>query len=150
MAFPTSGWLRQSLIVAMTAPVAASTFDWNAAPKCALWTNAFAGTAAYDTDTKYGTAPWNAQEVAAGGGYSTGGITMGATTCTISPAGTIMFDAPDTDWTTATITARGSLSYDSQAGSLYALCAHNFGADFTSGGGTFRIQWNVLGLFTVA
>ena len=149
MAFPSSGWLRQAFIIATTAPVAASTFDWNAAPKCALWTNAFAGTAAYDTDTKYGTAPWNAQEVT-GTGYTAGGLAMTSPTCTISPAGTIMYDAADTAWPSSTITARGSLSYDSQAGSLYALVAHNFGGDFTATAGTFTIAWNVLGLFTIA
>lgn len=149
MAFPTSNWFRQCFIIATTAPVATSTFDWNASPKAALFTDTITGTFAFDTDTKYGTTPWDANEVV-GSGYTAAGQALATPTCTISPAGTIMYDADDTAWTTSTITARGSLSYDSQAGSLYALVAHNFGGDFTSTAGTFTIAWNALGLFTIA
>ena len=74
-----------------------------------------------------------------GVGYTAGGNTL--TGATISTSGTTAFvDFTDTTWTTATITARGALIYDSSK-SNKAVAVLDFGADKTSTAGDFTIQF---------
>mgnify|MGYP006322726171 CR=1 FL=1 len=77
--------------------------------KGAMFTNTI--TPNFSTDTAYGVAPYNANEVS-GTGYTAGGNAITTTTVTESPAGTLMWDAADMSWTTSTITnARCLLAY---------------------------------------
>lgn len=114
--------------------------------KVAMFTNTI--TPNFSTDTAYGVAPYNANEVS-GTGYTAGGNLLTTTTLTESPAGTLMFDAADTSWTSSTITgARCALIYaDANAGNE-AIVLVNFGADYSTSNGTFTISWNALGIFT--
>ena len=74
-----------------------------------------------------------------GTGYTAGGNTL--TGATVSLTGTTAFvDFSDTSWTTATITARGALIYNSSK-SNKAVAGLDFGADKISSGGTFTIQF---------
>ena len=74
-----------------------------------------------------------------GTGYTAGGNTL--TGATVSLTGTTAFvDFSDTSWTTATITARGALIYNSSK-SNKAVAVLDFGADKISSGGTFTIQF---------
>jgi len=76
-----------------------------------------------------------------GAGYTAGGNTLTGATVTLT--GTTAFvDFSDTSWSTATITARGALIYNSSK-SNKAVAVLDFGSDKTSTGGTFTIQFPV-------
>ena len=78
-------------------------------------------------------------EVASSGTYATGGGTL--TNVTPSANGTTTItDFADLSFTTATITARGALIYNSSATNA-AVAALDFGGDKTSTAGTFTIQF---------
>lgn len=101
--------------------------------KIALYTSA----ATLDATT---TAYTTSNEVV-GTGYTAGGNTL--TGATISSSGTTAFvDFADTTWTTATITARGALIYDSSQ-SNKAVAVLDFGADKTSTAGDFTVVFPV-------
>ena len=102
--------------------------------KIALYTSA----ATLDASTTVYT---TSNEVATGGGYTAGGNTLSG--ATVSLTGTTAYvDFSDTSWSTATITARGALIYNSSK-SDKAIAVLDFGSDKTSTGGTFTIQFPV-------
>ena len=101
--------------------------------KIALYTSAAtlgAGTADYSSTTN---------EVASGGGYTTGGNTLTVSQVpTDGGSGTTAFiDFADTTWSAATITARGALIYNSTDDTAVAVL--DFGSDKTSTAGDFTI-----------
>lgn len=115
--------------------------------KVAMFTNTI--TPNFSTDTAYGVAPYNANEVS-GTGYTAGGALLTSTTVTESPTGTLMWDAADTSWTTSTITnARCALAYADALAGNNAIVLVNFGADYSTVAGTFTIQWAAGGIFTI-
>jgi hypothetical protein len=72
-----------------------------------------------------------------GTGYTAGGNTL--TNVTPTSSGTTAFtDFADTTWSTATITARGALIYNSTE-SNKSVCVLDFGSDKTSTAGNFTI-----------
>jgi VCBS repeat-containing protein len=74
-----------------------------------------------------------------GTGYTAGGNTL--TGASVSLTGTTAFvDFTDTTWTTATITARGALIYNSSK-SNKAVAVLDFGSDKTSTAGSFTVQF---------
>ena len=74
-----------------------------------------------------------------GTGYTAGGNTLSGTTVSLS--GTTAFvDFSDSTWSTATITARGALIYNSSK-SDKAVAVLDFGADKTSTAGNFTVQF---------
>lgn len=82
-----------------------------------------------------------------GDGYTTGGATLTGVTWTYS-GGTWTFDADDTAWSTATVTARYAVLYvDSGTDPLIALV--DFGADVSATAAAFTITWAAGGIFTV-
>ena len=88
-----------------------------------------------------------------GAGYTSGGATLASKTVTYtSGTNTQAFDAADVTWTSSTITARYAVIYDSTGvSSTSPLIGYvDFGADVTSSGGDFTIQWNASGIFTIA
>lgn len=88
-----------------------------------------------------------------GTGYTAGGATLANKTITYTGAtNVIMLDADDTSWTTATITARYAVIYDSTPATDAArplLGYIDFGADVVSTAGTFQITWDAAGIFTI-
>ena len=99
--------------------------------KIALYTSAATLSAA--------TTAYTTSDEVIGVGYTAGGNTL--TGATISTSGTTAFvDFTDTTWTTATITARGALIYDSSK-SNKAVAVLDFGSDKTSTAGDFTIQF---------
>lgn len=103
--------------------------------KIALYTSATTLNAA---TTDYGTPT---DEVASGGGYTTGGATLTGFAATLDgTTGIIDFD--DATWPAATITARGALIYNSSKSNKAVAC-FDFGADITSTGGTFTVPMPV-------
>jgi hypothetical protein len=87
-----------------------------------------------------------------GTGYTAGGATLSGTVINTSST-TKQYDATDVSWSTATITARYAAVYKSRGGLASAdelVVIHDFGSDKTSTAGTFTIQWNASGLFTIS
>tara|TARA_R110000744_G_scaffold117369_1_gene219396 strand:- start:304 stop:741 length:438 start_codon:yes stop_codon:yes gene_type:complete len=101
--------------------------------KLALYTNSASFTAA---TTAYTTA----NEVPNSGSYSAGGGTL--VSVTPASSGTTAFcDFADLDFTSATITARGAVIYNSSAAGNPTVAVLDFGADKTSTNGTFTVQF---------
>jgi len=76
-----------------------------------------------------------------GTGYTAGGNTLTNITPTSSGT-TALTDFADTTWSTATITARGAMIYNSSK-SNKAVCILDFGSDKTSTAGNFTIVFPV-------
>ena len=84
-----------------------------------------------------------ANEVASGGGYTTGGNALVSTTVEENSTSGVFY-ADDPEWTSATFTARGALIYnktlgDASSNTRGAIAVLDFGGDFTVAGGTFKI-----------
>ena len=79
------------------------------------------------------------EEVSDSGTYSSGGGTLVSVTPTTSGT-TALCDFADISFTSATITARGALIYNSDD-SNKAVAVLDFGGDKTSTSGTFTIQF---------
>lgn len=127
--------------------------DWvNDTVKCALYNNSV--TPNFSTDTAYGTGTWaSTPNQITGTNYTAGGVSLAGKTVSESPAGSIMFDANDAQWTTATFSgARCALLWDDTVASPTADCVValvNFGADYGVTAGTFSIQWSSSGIFAI-
>ena len=100
--------------------------------KIALYTSS----ASLDAST---TAYSSSNEVSDSGSYSAGGGSLTSVTPTTSGT-TALCDFADISFTSATITARGALIYNS-SNSNKAICVLDFGGDKTSTSGTFTIQF---------
>lgn len=79
-------------------------------------------------------------EVGNSGSYAAGGGTLTNVTPTTSGT-TALTDFADLQFTSATITARGALIYNSTASGDPTVAVLDFGADKTSTTGTFTIQF---------
>ena len=106
--------------------------------KIALYTNS----ATLDATTT----AYSATNEVVGTGYTAGGNTLAGNA--ISSGGTTAWlTFSDSAWTTATITARGALIYDSTQSNA-AIAVLDFGADKTSTAGTFTVQMPVAAAST--
>lgn len=101
--------------------------------KLALYTNSASFTAATTAYTA-------TNEVADSGSYAAGGGDLTNVTPTTSGT-TALTDFDDLEFTSATITARGALIYNSTASGDPTVAVLDFGADKTSTTGTFTIQF---------
>jgi hypothetical protein len=106
--------------------------------KIALYTNS----ATLDATT---TAYTTSGEVI-GVGYTAGGNTLTGNAISFSGT-TAWITFSDSSWTTATITARGALIYDSSKSDA-AIAVLDFGSDKTSTAGTFTVQMPVAAAAT--
>ena len=79
-------------------------------------------------------------EVGDSGSYAAGGGTLTNVTPTTSGT-TALTDFADLEFTSATITARGAMIYNSTASGNPTVAVLDFGADKTSTTGTFTIQF---------
>jgi len=101
--------------------------------KIALYTSAAslnASTTAYSTTNEISSS---------GTGYTAGGNTLAGATISLDGT-TAVVDFSDTTWTSATITARGALIYNSSK-SNKAIAVLDFGADKSSTNGNFTINF---------
>lgn len=73
-----------------------------------------------------------------GTGYTAGGNTLTISQVPTSSSTTAFLDFADSTWTTATITARGALIYNSTQGDK-AVAILDFGSDKTSTAGDFTV-----------
>lgn len=116
--------------------------------KVALTTSAY--TPAQDTHDYFNDIT---NELAATGGYTAGGATLGSVTWAYTAGtNTWKFDAADTTWAAATFTARYAIIYVETAGaaSTDPLIAYvDFGADVAATAAEFKITWDAAGIFTI-
>lgn len=88
-----------------------------------------------------------------GTGYTEDGITLSTKVFSYtSGTNTWKFDADDVSWTSSTLTARYAVIYNNTpaADSDKSLIAYvDFGSNQSSSSGTFSIQWNANGIFTI-
>lgn len=75
-----------------------------------------------------------------GTGYTAGGNTLTVSVVPTSSGTTAYLSFSNTSWTTATITARGALIYNSTNANK-AVAVLDFGSDKTSTAGTFQINF---------
>jgi len=88
-------------------------------------------------------------EVANGGGYTTGGKTLTATW--VRSTGTITFDCDDQAWTSSTITAKYAVIYaDNTNDDLLCFCELDTGGSVSTVSGTLTVAINASGVFTLA
>lgn len=100
--------------------------------KIALYTSAATLSAA--------TTAYSATNEASGTGYTAGGMALTVTGGTVSVSGTTAFvDFSDATWSSATITARGAVIYNSSVAGNPAVAVLDFGADKTSTTGDFTV-----------
>lgn len=111
--------------------------------KIALFSNSI--TPNYTTDTAFGVAPYNANEVT-GTNWAAGGVALTGTTFT-GASGVATFDATDVSVATTTLTnARCGLIYADALAGNNAILLVDFGADFSTSAGTFSIVWSASGI----
>ena len=101
--------------------------------KLALYDNSASFTAATTAYTV-------TNEVANSGSYTAGGGTLVSAT-PVASGTTAICDFAELAFTSATITARGALIYNSSAAGNPTVAVLDFGADKTSTAGTFTIQF---------
>lgn len=110
-------------------------------------------TPAPDTDSTY--ANVSSFELTTGGGYTSGGTVLTGTTWSQSGS-TITFNAGNISYSSSTITAKYVVAIQRAGASLAStdklLCycdLNSGGGSVSSSNGTFAINWNASGLFTV-
>lgn len=114
--------------------------------KGALFSNSI--TPNFTTDTAYGSAPYNANEVT-GTNWASGGVALTGTGLSAA-SGVLTFDATDVSVASTTITdARGYLLYADALAGNNAILLVDFGGDYDTVNGTFAIVWNASGIFTI-
>lgn len=111
--------------------------------KVAMYTNTL--TPNFDADPS----SYSATNEVSGTGYTAGGQALTGTTLA-GASGILTFDATDSSWAASTISnARGAIVYADPLSPKANIVAVNFGADYSTVAGTFTIQWNALGIFTL-
>lgn len=85
------------------------------------------------------TTAYSATNEVSGTGYTAGGNTL-ATYASATSGTTAYLDWADTQWTSASFTARGALIYNSSTSNA-AIAVLDFGTDKTVTSGTFTIQF---------
>jgi len=86
-----------------------------------------------------------------GTGYTAGGAAAANPAVTISGK-VVTFDADDVQWVSSTLTARYAVGYDDTPagdGNKPLLVLIDFGENKSSENGTFKLQFNASGIFTV-
>lgn len=114
--------------------------------KVALFTDSI--TPNFSSDTAYGVAPYNANEVS-GTGYTSGGVVLLGTAVT-DVTGTLKWDGDDVSWSTSTITnAKGALIYADALTGNNAIVLVNLGSNYSTSAGTLLVSWNASGIFNI-
>lgn len=86
------------------------------------------------------TTAYSATNEVSGTGYTAGGNTLTVTGGAVSISGTTAFvDFADSTWSSATITARGAVIYNSSVAGNPAVAVLDFGADKSSTSGDFTV-----------
>jgi hypothetical protein len=143
MAWTKSGLYALSYRDALNATNLALDFSLTS-HKWAMYNNT--ETPAFQTETAYA-----ATNEVSGTGYTAGGQIIVSPTFAVAGATAILtYDMADQVWVSPTsVTARGAKLYADALAGNNLLVGMNFGSDFTSTAGTFTIQFDALGVFTI-
>ena len=126
--------ISQAMATSFKVQILGGDFDFSSGTGETFKIALFTSSATLDaTTTAYATT----NEVA-GTGYTAGGNTLTISANPASTGTTAFLDFADTTWSTATITARGALIYQS-GGTNPAVAVLDFGSDKTSTAGDFTI-----------
>ena len=90
--------------------------------------------------TNYSEMTGSSDELAATGGYTTGGFALTNVNPTSTSTTAFTDFSANASWSSATFTTRGCLIYNT-SDSNSAVAVIDFGADYAVSGGTFEIQW---------
>ncbi len=97
--------------------------------------------------------PGLSAEVAAGGGYATGGVSLAGKTLTYTGAtNKIAFSANNVTWAASTITARTAVVYNNTPALDTAkglVCYQQSDVDIISTNGNWTITWNASGIMEI-
>ena len=89
-----------------------------------------------------------------GTGYTAGGVALGSVVTTYTAASnTLMLDAADAIWATATFTARYAVIYDATPATdaTRPLISYvDFGADVQATAAEFKLSWDALGIVSIS
>lgn len=85
---------------------------------------------------------------ASGTGYTAGGAAVSSISWTRS-SNVITLDFADVSWASSSITARYGALYDDTHTDDPLIACFDLGSELTSSNGTFAIQFNASGIFTV-
>lgn len=123
--------------------------DWTADTiKVSLHTSTYVP--AQDTDDYFNDCT---NELSTAGGYTQHGLAIGTPTRTYTGGtNTLSLDAVDSQWTSASFTARIAVVHKERGGALTAdelLSYVDFGGDETVSSGTFTIQWHTDGIIKI-
>lgn len=92
-----------------------------------------------------------ANEIANGSGYTTGGATLASKTVTQNDTSNLaVFDAADVSWSSFTASIYHAVLWDDTVATDDLICSIDFGGVQTVTGGTFTIQWDSVGILTLA
>jgi hypothetical protein len=81
-----------------------------------------------------------ANEVANGSGYTTGGATLAGFATSLDTDTAILTFTTPLQWSTASFTARGALIYNDTLAGKNSVAVLDFGQDYTATNGTFSIN----------
>ena len=87
-----------------------------------------------------------------GTGYTAGGATLSNVSVTKDNTDNEgVFDADDVTWSNSTITARGAVVYKDSGtpATSWLICYIDFGSDYSSVAGDFKIAWNSEGIVNI-
>jgi len=87
-----------------------------------------------------------------GTGYTAGGATLSNVSITKDNTDNEgIFDADDVTWSSSTITARGAVVYKDSGtpATSWLICYVDFGSDYSSVAGDFKITWNAEGIVNI-
>jgi len=110
--------------------------------KCMLLDNVHAFTSTHNQKSEI-----VANEIS-GTGYTAGGAALA--TKAVTQGATTKWDADDTQWTSATFTAYHAVLYDDTLVNDDLIGSIDFGGAKSVSAGTFKIQWHVNGIITLA
>jgi len=86
------------------------------------------------------TATYTTSAEVSGTGYTAGGVALSSQAVAYDSTNQVAyFDAADLSWSSATITARGSLIYNNTKSNA-SIAVLDFGSDYSSTNGTFQVQ----------
>lgn len=138
-------WSKSGLFVATYVAQWGATqagINLTSGPTLALWGSSV--TPNFDSDTAYGTSPWNSGE-SSGAGYTTGGVELDNPTVTGVGGGLVAFDADNVSWEESTITSEGGIIYFPAKGSRLFLGIW-WGEPKETQDGSFLITWHSSGI----
>ena len=135
---------------------ASDTKSWDGdTVNCALYNNSVT-TATASTDTLAHNVylasggQWvTANELATSGGYTAAGVAVTPKAETFTTNVVTFTSSGTPQWTSASFSAYGCLVYDNTIATKYVYCWNYFGGVQTVTSGTFTINWNASGIFTI-